>query len=175
MRWKSHVRFGGRPGETDHRKRWHGAPVRSHLANTKLEVARRRTNQEVLGHRGRKDDPLFRARRLLAMAHERLDHRGNEKLAGLLKAGDPKGEVRMSWLAKESVREIYSHSDADLARTFVDELVSDMTDTDMPPEVRSLGRTLKPGLPQSAITRAVSWDVVRRLARPLGRVVATAA
>lgn len=33
----------------------------------------------------------------------------------------------------------------------------------------------KPGLPQSASTRAVSWDVVRRLARPLGRVVATAA
>ena len=30
MRWKSHVRFGGRAGETDHWKQRHGAPVRSH-------------------------------------------------------------------------------------------------------------------------------------------------
>ena len=49
----------------------------------------------------------------------------------------------MAWLAKESVRELYSHSDAELALTFVDELVRDMGDKDMPPEVRSLGRTLK--------------------------------
>src|SRR5664280_2731895 len=74
---------------------------------------------------------------------ERLDERGKEKLTRLLEAGDPNGQVRMAWLAKESVRELYSHSDADLALTFVDELVRDMTDKDMPPEVRSLGRTLK--------------------------------
>ena len=89
--------------------------LRSHHATFQLDECRRRVQQELLGHRGRKADPLFRARCLLAMAHERLDHRGNEKLAGLLEAGDPKGEVRMSWLAKESAREIYSHSDADLA------------------------------------------------------------
>ena len=112
-------------------------------ATFQLDQCRRRVQQDLLGHRGRKGDPLFRARRLLAKAHERLDERGNEKLTGLLKAGDPKGQVRMAWLAKESVRELYSHSDAELALCFVDELVSDMTDKDMPTEVRSLGRTLK--------------------------------
>lgn len=50
MRWKSHVRFGGRPGETDHRKRWHGAPGRSHVANGKLDECRRRVQNETLGH-----------------------------------------------------------------------------------------------------------------------------
>src|ERR1022692_2551925 len=28
MRWKSHVRFGGRAGETDQQECWHRAPVR---------------------------------------------------------------------------------------------------------------------------------------------------
>ena len=112
-------------------------------ATFQLDQCRRRVQQELLGHRGRKGDPLYRARRLLAKAHERLDERGNEKLTGLLEAGDPKGQVRMAWHAKESVRELYTHTDAEVALTFVDELVADMTDKDMPTEVRSLGRTLK--------------------------------
>ena len=41
MRWKSHVRFGGRAGETDRRRQRHGAPVRSHLANEALNETRR--------------------------------------------------------------------------------------------------------------------------------------
>jgi len=32
-------------------------------------------------------------------AHERLDHRGEAKLAGLLRAGDPHGEVAYAWHA----------------------------------------------------------------------------
>jgi transposase len=69
------------------------------LANDKLDECRRRVQNETLGHRGRKHDPLYRARRLLTKAHERLDHRSDTKLAGLLAAGDPHGEVRMAWHA----------------------------------------------------------------------------
>jgi transposase len=68
-------------------------------ANSKLDECRRRVQNEVLGHRGRKHDPLYRARRLLVKAHERLDHRGNTKLQGLLAAGDPRGEVAYAWHA----------------------------------------------------------------------------
>src|SRR3546814_8122484 len=46
------------------------------LANEKLDECRRRVQNETLGHRGRKDDPLYRARRLLTKAPERLDDRG---------------------------------------------------------------------------------------------------
>jgi transposase len=69
-------------------------------ATFQLDQCRRRVQQELTGHRGRKGDPLFR--RLLAKAHERLDDRGNEKLTGLLEAGDPKGQVRMTWHADRS-------------------------------------------------------------------------
>ena len=112
------------------------------LANTKLDECRRRVQNETMGHRGRKTDPLYRARRLLTKADERLDHQGRSKLLGLLDAGDPRSEVRAAWHAKEVVRSIYQHQDHELAVDFVDRLGHDLQDQDHPPEVRSLGRTL---------------------------------
>jgi transposase len=113
------------------------------LANQCLDECRRRVQNETLGHRGRKDDPLYRARRLLTKAHERLDDRGETKLIGLLTAGDPRGEVRTAWHAKEVIRSIYDIDDADLAGEFVDQLGIDLQDDDCPPEVQTLGRTLR--------------------------------
>jgi hypothetical protein len=112
------------------------------LANAKLDETRRRVQNETLGHRGRKDDPLYRIRRLLTKADERLDERGRSKLLGLLAAGDPRGEVKTAWHAKEVIRQIYAHTDADLAEVFVDRLGRDLQDDSCPPEVNSLGRTL---------------------------------
>jgi transposase len=112
------------------------------LANSKLDECRRRVQNETLGHRGHKYDPLYRCRRLLTKADERLDENGKSKLLGLLRAGDPKGEVTVTWHAKEAVRELYSHADADLALAWVERLRADMTDSENPLEVRSLGRTL---------------------------------
>jgi transposase len=142
MRWKPHVRFGGRAGETDRWRQRHGAPVRSHLANTKLDECRRRVQNETLGHRGYKSDPLYRSRRLLTKAKERLGETGHEKLVGLLRAGDPNGDVATVWEAKEAVRELYAHADADLALEWVTQLGRDLQDKDYPVEARSLGRTL---------------------------------
>jgi transposase len=112
------------------------------LANHKLDECRRRVQNETCGHRGRKDDPLYRCRRLLTKADERLDENGRTKLLGLLAAGDPNGEVRAAWHAKEVVRSIYDHHDPDLAAEFVGRLGRDLQDRSCPIEVRSLGRTL---------------------------------
>lgn len=95
-----------------------------------------------LGHRGHKDDPLYRARRLLTKAHERLDDTGDAKLRGLLEAGDPRGEVRTAWHAKETVRSIYDIADPSTAVEFVAQLGADLQDESCPVEVQSLGRTL---------------------------------
>ena len=112
------------------------------LANSKLDECRRRVQNETTGHRGRKEDPLYRARRLLTKAHERLDEKGDHKLRGLLRAGDPHGEVKTAWHAKEVVRQIYHIGDPDLAGAFVTQLGADLQDDSCPPEVHSLGRTL---------------------------------
>ena len=112
------------------------------LANTKLDECRRRVQNETMGHRGHKTDPLYRCRRLLTKADERLDDHGREKLLGLLRAGDPKGDVTTMWHAKEAVRELYSHQNPDLALEWVERLAADLNDTDYPIEARSLSRTL---------------------------------
>ena len=77
------------------------------MANQKLDECRRRVQNQTLEHRGRKIDPLYRARRLLTRANERLDERGRTRLLGLLDAGDPDGDVRTTWQATEVVRSIY--------------------------------------------------------------------
>ena len=97
---------------------------------------------QTLGHRGRKTDPLYRARRLLTRADERLDDKGRSRLLGLLDAGDPDGDVRATWQAKEVVRSIYDHHHPDLALEFVTRLGHDLQDPVYPIEVNSLGRTL---------------------------------
>ena len=79
---------------------------------------------------------------MLTMAKERLGEKGHEKLTGILRAGDPTGDVATLWQAKEAVRELYSHGDPDLALDWVTELGRDLQDTDYPVEARSLGRTL---------------------------------
>ena len=112
------------------------------LANTRLDDVRRRVQQETLGHRGHCDDPLYRSRRLLTKGHERLDEKGEAKLLSFLEAGDPNGEVRMAWHAKETLRGLYDQSAED-APGYVEELIDSLLDTDMPGELRQLGRTLR--------------------------------
>jgi transposase len=112
------------------------------LANQRLDEVRRRVQNQTLGHRGHKHDPLYRARRLLTRADERLDDNGRSRLLGLLDAGDPEGEVRTAWHAKEVVRSAYDHHDPDLALEFVTRLGHDLQDRSCPPEIRQLGRTI---------------------------------
>lgn len=112
------------------------------LATQRLDDVRRRVQNETLGHRGRKNDPLYRCRRLLTMADERLDDTARAKLLGLLDAGDPHGEVRTAWHAKETVRGIYDIDDPDLAAEFVERLGHDLQDDSCPPEIQQLGRTI---------------------------------
>ena len=112
------------------------------LGNQRLDEVRRRVQNETLGHRGRKGDPLYRIRKLLTMAQERLNIRGEGRIEGLLRAGDPYGEVRDAWYAKETVRDIYRIEDAKLAVEFTQQLCGDLQDRSLPPEVNQLGRTI---------------------------------
>ena len=113
------------------------------LAGQKLDEVRRRVQQDVLGRRGHKHDPLFKARKLLVLAHEKLDYRADNRLRGLLAAGDPRGEVTTAWHCKEAVQTLYDHTDPDVALEWVDQLSADMPDRNCPPEIRQLGRTMR--------------------------------
>ena len=81
---------------------------------------------------------------LPTVAHvaDRLTVDGMECLRDLIEAGDPHGEVRLAWNAKEVVRQIYDHTDPALATAWVAEIIRGFTDGTMPFEVRRLGRTI---------------------------------
>ena len=86
------------------------------LANAAIDDTRRRVQHTVFGHRGRKGDPLYRARRVFLTGWERLT---NDKLAWLfemLAVGDPDGEVGAAILARELLREVYAAVDTAHAR-----------------------------------------------------------
>jgi transposase len=107
-----------------------------------VDRTRRRVQQETLGHRGHKADPLYRSRKLLTMAAERLDDRGETKLRGLLAAGDPDGQVYEAWALKEGLRDLYTLWGApDLARRWLNALIADCR-AGTGPEVRGMARTL---------------------------------
>jgi transposase len=113
------------------------------LANAKVDECRRRVQNETLGHRGRQSDPLYRIRRLLLLSKKRLDELGREKIMGYLAAGDPRGELQMTWHAAQSIPELYEVDDYELAEEFIDELIRDMAEPTFSVEVHSLGKTLK--------------------------------
>jgi transposase len=107
-----------------------------------VDRTRRRVQQEILGHRGHKGDPLYRSRKLLTLAAERLDVAGTAKLRGLLAAGDPDGQVYEAWAVKEGLRDLYTLWGAPtLARQWLDALITECR-AGSGPEVRGMARTL---------------------------------
>ena len=112
------------------------------LANQALDQIRRRVQQERLGHRGHRDDPLYRARKVLLMGEERLDAPAAERLSSLLELGDPNGEVAIAYRIKERLRDFYATPDPKAARDLLEELRAHCTKRAMPPEIQRLGRTL---------------------------------
>jgi transposase len=112
------------------------------VANRCLDKVRRRTQNQTLGHRGRKDDPLYRIRKILLTGAERLDDTGHNRMLLALRAGDPRDEVLGAWLAKESVRDVYlAHDPADAA-VLLDKAITGCV-ADEVDEIVSLGRTLR--------------------------------
>ncbi len=112
------------------------------LANRCLDAVRRRVQTEQTGHRGRRDDPLYRARRVLLVGEEKLDAAGSERLASLLALGDPNAEVAIAYRVKERVRDFYRSADPDEARAILKELEEHCRRRTMPPEIQKLGRTI---------------------------------
>jgi transposase len=113
------------------------------LANRCLDAMRRRVQNEQTGHRGRRDDPLYRARRALVRGEETLDQKATERLWSLLELGDPGAEVAIAYRVKERLRDFYRTTDPAEARGLLEELQGHCLRRAMPPEVQKLGRTIR--------------------------------
>jgi hypothetical protein len=94
------------------------------LANQAVTRCRQRVQQEAMGHRGWKGDPLYDVRKLLLMGAERVDDAGWARINAALDAGDPTDEVRDCWTAKEKVRDVYLTNDVDQAGERLDDAIA---------------------------------------------------
>jgi len=85
------------------------------LGLTALDEVRRRRQQQIHGHRGHKDDPLFRLRRVLRVGQERLDEATIAKIFNRFRDADTDDEVAAAWVAVDLLRRMYQAPDRDTA------------------------------------------------------------
>lgn len=89
------------------------------LAGDALDQCRRRVQQAIHGHRGRKDDPLYRARRTLHTGADLLTDKQKDRLDALFNPdvhGDAHVEVEVSWWIYQRMIAAYRHPDQTLGR-----------------------------------------------------------
>jgi transposase len=106
-----------------------------------VDEVRRRVQQDTLGRRGHKDDPLYQIRRVLRRRADRLTPSAMARLDAALAAGDPDGEVSVAWWAAQHLCLAYAKTDLADGRVHADRLIDDFLDCPVP-EVARLGRTL---------------------------------
>jgi transposase len=104
------------------------------LGTQVVDEVRRRVQQDTLGQRGHKHDPLYQIRGLLRHGVEHLTERQQAKISTCLEAGDPTGEV-------DQLRSIYHALPAKGRQIAIK--VLDSFHTCPIPEVARLGRTLR--------------------------------
>lgn len=77
------------------------------LGFTCVDDVRRRVQNETLGHRGRRDDPLFGIRRLLRRRADRLSPHAWARLLTGLELGDRDAQISTTWIAAQDLRQVY--------------------------------------------------------------------
>ena len=114
------------------------------LAGDALDRCRRRIQQQLHGHRGRRDDPLYAARRTLHTGADLLTRRQQVRLDAIF-AGDAHVEIEATWGVYQAMVAAYRHADRRHGRQLMEHLIASLA-TGVPAalvEVATLGRTLK--------------------------------
>jgi transposase len=113
------------------------------LAGNALDRCRRRVQQAIHGHRGMKNDPLYRARRTLHTGADLLTDKQKDRLAALF-ATDQHVQVEATWGIYQRMIAAYREPDRATGRELMTKLI-DSVGRGVPKaltEVITLGRTL---------------------------------
>jgi len=113
------------------------------LAGDALDECRRRIQQIIHGHRGRRDDPLYAARRTLHTGVDLLTDKQQARIEALF-AGDDHVEVEATWGIYQRMITAYRDPDRTKGRELMTALIESISQG-VPAalaEIRRLGRTL---------------------------------
>ncbi len=112
------------------------------LAGKALDQCRRRVQQDIHGHRGRKGDPLYGIRHLLHAGPERLTDRQRARLARALDADERHDEVTVAWHCAQQVRAVYHAPTPAAGRALAEKIIAAFPSCPVP-EIARLGTTLR--------------------------------
>ena len=111
------------------------------LATQAVDEVRRRVQQATRGHRGRKDDPLYRIRNLLRAGQENLTDRQRARLQSAFDAHEQHVAVEVAWQCAQLLRSVY-HQDKQHGRATAEKILQTFPTCPIP-EIARLGRTLR--------------------------------
>ncbi len=114
------------------------------LAGDALDRCRRRVQLAIHGHRGFRDDPLYKSRRTLHTGADLLTDKQSDRLRALF-VDDAHVEVEATWGVYQRMIAAYRHEDRQRGRELMEKLITDLS-AGVPKvltELTTLGRTLK--------------------------------
>jgi transposase len=112
------------------------------LGNDALDDVRRRVQQDTLGHRGRKGDPLYGIRRPLRAADDKLTDRQRERLTAAFAAREEHIEVEIAWQCAQRLRNAYACPNTQVGKWEAERILNSFHTCPIP-EIARLGRTLR--------------------------------
>jgi transposase len=107
-----------------------------------MEETRRRVQQQQLGHRGHRDDPLYRIRNVLRAGVEKLNDRQIARLEAGLQGGDPDYEVTIAWRCYQQLRSAFRTKSLREGKKIALGVLESFHTCPIP-EIARLGRTLR--------------------------------
>jgi transposase len=112
------------------------------LGTAAVDEVRRRVQQDTLGHRGKKGDPLYGIQTILRAGAENLTSKQRARLITAVEADPAHDEVFVAWQCAQQLRSAYHQRDLAAGRRIA-ETVVDSFHTCPIPEIARLGRTLR--------------------------------
>jgi transposase len=111
------------------------------LGTAALDEVRRRVQQTVHGHRGKKGDPLYGIRLILRCGREKLTDKQKDRLDQAIAADERHDEVYIAWQAAQQLRDAYRADNLTQGRRIAEKILASFPTCPIP-EIRRLGRTL---------------------------------
>lgn len=112
------------------------------LAGAAVNDVRRRIQQETLGHRGRKGDPLYGIRHVLRAGRQRLSPRQQTRLASALAAHPDHVAVEVAYHCAQDLRDVFHQPTPARGRQLAEQLIATLPSCPIP-ETARLGKTLR--------------------------------
>jgi len=112
------------------------------LGTAAMDEVRRRVQQEILGHRGRKGDPLYGIQNALRCGAERLTDKQKARLHKAFEVDERHDEVHVAWQCAQQLRAAYKATDLKQGRKIAEKILTSFPTCPIP-EIKRLGKTLK--------------------------------